>query len=327
MRALLPLLFLFFAALSTPAFADEMRPGYLDFTQQSEAQWRLVWKAPTGNGIAPGAQPVVPTGCTMGEGLRVPGARAMVTQWPVECASTVIGQQIGLTNFEASLVDVLVRVAPLDRPVQALRITAAEPLVVIAERPGRWQVAGAYLSIGVEHILFGFDHLLFVLALVLLLKGGWTIAKTVTAFTIAHSITLIGVTLGFFGLAQRPVEAVIALSILFLAVEVVKSREGQPRRLSERIPWLVAFLFGLLHGFGFAGALAEIGLPEGETPMALIAFNLGVEIGQLAIVLTALGLLALINRFAAALTPPAKRFAAYSIGITASYWFIERILA
>lgn len=327
MRALLPFLFLLLTALSTPALADEMRPGYLDFTQESETGWRLVWKAPAGNGIAPGARPVVPAGCTMGEPLRMPAARAMVTRWPVECTSTVIGQQIGLANFEASLVDVLVRIAPLDRSVQALRITAAEPLVVIAERPGRWQVAGTYLTIGIEHILFGFDHLLFVLALVLLLKGGWTIAKTVTAFTIAHSITLVGVTMGFFGLAQRPVEAVIALSILFLAVEIVKSREGEPRRLSERIPWLVAFLFGLLHGFGFAGALAEIGLPEGETPMALVAFNLGVEFGQLAIVFSALGILALINRFAGSVTAPAKRFAAYGIGITAGYWFIERALA
>jgi hydrogenase/urease accessory protein HupE len=327
LRPLLPFLFLLFASLSAAASADEMRPGYLDFTQESEAQWRLVWKAPTGNGQASAAAPVVPAGCTMGEPVQIPSTRAIVTQWPVDCADMVAGRQIGLTNFEASLVDVLVRVAPLDRAVQAHRLTAAEPLVVIAESPGRWQVARAYLTIGVEHILFGFDHLLFVLALVLLLRGGWTIAKTVTAFTIAHSITLIGVTLGFFGLAQRPVEAVIALSILFLAVEIVKSRDGEPPRLSERIPWLVAFLFGLLHGFGFAGALAEIGLPEGETPMALLAFNLGVEFGQLAIVFTALGLLALLHRLAGSVTPQVRRLAAYSIGITASYWFIERTLA
>lgn len=325
MKPLLPFLFLLLASLSTAAAADEMRPGYLDFSQESEAQWRLVWKAPAGNGLR-GTTPVVPTGCTMGEPVQLPSARANAIQWPVECRETVFGQQIGLARFEASLVDVLVRIAPLDRPVQALRIAAAEPLVTIAERADRWQVARTYLTIGIEHILFGFDHLLFVLALVLLLKGGWMIARTVTAFTIAHSITLIGVSLGYFGLPQRPVEAIIALSILFLAVEIVKSREGEPQRLSERIPWLVAFLFGLLHGFGFAGALAEIGLPEGEAPMALLTFNLGVETGQLGIVFAALGLLALLDRLAAFLTRPAKRFAAYAIGITAACWFVERTL-
>ncbi|MGP1283977.1 MAG: HupE/UreJ family protein [Parasphingopyxis sp.] len=327
MKYLVAILVLMVAMLPTAASADEMRPGYLDFTQESEIRWRLNWKAPFGNGGTLAANPVVPAGCTMGEPVRIPSARAIVTQWPVECSAPVAGRRIGLADFEAGLVDVLVRVAPLDRPVQALRLTAAEPLVVIAERPGRWQVGGAYLLLGVEHILFGFDHLLFVLALVLLLRGGWTIAKTVTAFTIAHSITLVGVTLGFFGLPQRPVEAVIALSILFLAVEIVKRRDGEPPRLSERIPWLVAFLFGLLHGFGFAGALAEIGLPESETPMALLAFNLGVEFGQLAIVFVALGMIALADRVAHSVSRPARRLAAYAIGITASYWFIERTFA
>ena len=327
MRYLSALLFAILISLSTAASADEMRPGYLDFTQESETQWRLVWKAPAGNGITPGVSPVVPRGCTLGTPSQRTVPRAVVTQWTVECDGAIIGQSIGLANYEASLVDVLLRVAPLDRPSQAIRLTPAEPMAEIAAQPDRWQVARTYFVIGVDHIVFGFDHLLFVLALVLLLKGGWTIAKTVTAFTVAHSITLVGVTLGFFGLPSQPVEAVIALSILFLAVEIVKRREGKPPRLSERIPWLVAFLFGLLHGFGFAGALAEIGLPEDETPMALLTFNLGVEAGQLAVVFLALGVLALVDRFAAMLSHPGRRVAAYAIGITASYWFIERTLA
>lgn len=327
MRYLSAFLFAILISLSTAASADEMRPGYLDFTQESETQWRLVWKAPAGNGITPGVAPVVPPGCTMGTPAQRTVPRAVVTQWTVECGGEIVGQPIGLANYEASLVDVLLRVAPLDRPSQAIRLTPAEPMAEIAARPDRWQVARTYFVIGVDHIVFGFDHLLFVLSLVLLLKGGWTIAKTVTAFTVAHSITLVGVTLGFFGLPSQPVEAVIALSILFLAVEIVKRREGEPPRLSERIPWLVAFLFGLLHGFGFAGALAEIGLPENETPMALLTFNLGVEVGQLAVVFLALGVLALVDRFAAMLSHPGRRIAAYAIGITASYWFIERTLA
>jgi hydrogenase/urease accessory protein HupE len=137
---------------------------------------------------------------------------------------------------------------------------------------------------------------------------------------------LIGTTMGLLGLPQRPVEAVIALSILFLAVEIAKKREGAPR-LSERIPWVVAFGFGLLHGFGFAGALQEIGLPESDVPTALLTFNLGVEVGQLAIVLTALGALHLLRRFAKAAEMPLLKLATYAIGITASFWFIERTFA
>jgi hydrogenase/urease accessory protein HupE len=147
----------------------------------------------------------------------------------------------------------------------------------------------------------------------------------VTAFTIAHSITLVGATLGFLGVNQKPVEICIALSIIFLAVEVVKHDPNHPR-LSERIPWVVAFLFGLLHGFGFAGALAAIGVPEGEVPLALLTFNLGVEAGQLGIVMAALAGLALIGRISATTLARFKQGAAYAIGITASFWLFSRAL-
>ena len=172
----------------------------------------------------------------------------------------------------------------------------------------------------------GFDHLFFVLALVLLLKGGWLVAKTVTAFTLAHSLTLAGSTLGLLSLPSQPVEAVIALSIIFLAVEVVKSRP-EDIRLSERFPWVVAFLFGLLHGFGFAGALAEIGLPQGDVPLALLTFNLGVEIGQLVIVAVALAILHGLRQFRSRCVHPAKTALSYGIGMIATYWFIERMVA
>ena len=193
-------------------------------------------------------------------------------------------------------------------------------------RPSRWQVAKTYFVTGVDHILFGYDHLLFVVSLVLLLGGFWAIAKAVTAFTIAHSITLIGTTLGFLGLPQRPVESVIALSILFLAVEIIKKDPAKPR-LSERIPWVVAFGFGLLHGFGFAGALNEIGLPENDVPTALITFNLGVEAGQLLIVALTATLLNLLRRYAATFAPIALKASTYAIGTIAAFWFIERTLS
>jgi len=152
------------------------------------------------------------------------------------------------------------------------------------------------------------------------------VARAVTAFTVSHSITLVGTTLGFLGLPQNPVESVIALSIMFLAVEIVKAKPGETR-FSQRVPWLVAFLFGLLHGFGFAGALKEIGLPQGEVPMALLTFNVGVEAGQLLIVMATLGVLALVRRIAPLALRPVTLGATYFIGIVASYWFIERTFA
>jgi hydrogenase/urease accessory protein HupE len=196
-------------------------------------------------------------------------------------------------------------------------------------------VAATYLRLGVEHILFGFDHLLFVLALVILVRGWRRVAVTVTAFTIAHSITLAAATLGFVNVPGPPVEAAIALSIMLVSVEILNARGGKPS-LTARLPWLVAFSFGLLHGFGFAGALAEVGLPQHAIPVALLFFNLGVEIGQLAFVaavLTAGGLFR--TAMALRLEPaPLRRtvnrldvIAAYAIGTVAAFWLIERTSA
>ncbi|MFD1768066.1 HupE/UreJ family protein [Sphingorhabdus buctiana] len=310
-----------------PAHADELRPGYLEFTEKTQGAWTLVWKAPMRGGLTPQTQPILPNNCVCkGQPSKAVSGIALVTTTAVACQGDVSGKLIGLSNFEASQTDVLVRVAPLGRPVQALRLTPAEPKVEIKAKPDRWQVARTYFITGVEHILFGYDHLLFVVSLVLLLSGFWTIAKAVTAFTVAHSITLIGTTLGFLGLPQRPVESVIALSILFLAVEIVKRKPDEPR-LSERIPWVVAFGFGLLHGFGFAGALNEIGLPESDVPTALLTFNLGVEAGQMVIVALSLAVLELLRRYSAVMVSPVLRFSAYAIGTISAFWFIERTFA
>jgi len=158
--------------------------------------------------------------------------------------------------------------------------TPERPRFVIAGVQSGWEVAWTYFLLGVDHILFGYDHLLFVFALILLINDFWALAKTITAFTLAHSVTLAGASLGYFSLPQKPVEATIALSIAFVASELVNQRPGE-RRLSESYPWVVAFAFGLLHGFGFAGALKETGLPQTDVPVALLTFNLGVEAGQL----------------------------------------------
>ncbi|PLK27842.1 hypothetical protein C0V78_06840 [Novosphingobium sp. TH158] len=313
------------ALVALPARADELRPGYLEFTEQAPGSWRLVWKAPMRGGIRPDTRPGLPANCTMGEigETRIEPPFATYA-WPVQCQGGIAGGRIGLSGLDAAQTDVLVRVAALGKPVEALRLTAAEPVATIPGEASTWQVGPTYLVIGIEHILSGYDHLLFVIALVLLLRRGWTLFKAATAFTLAHSITLGAATLGFIGLPQAPVEAGIALSIVFLAEEIAKRRDGE-LRLSERLPWLVAFAFGLLHGFGFAGALGEIGLPRGDVPMALLAFNLGVEAGQLVIIAGTMAALALVVRLAPRAQRPAVMAATYAIGAVSSMWLIDRI--
>jgi hydrogenase/urease accessory protein HupE len=229
----------------------------------------------------------------------------------------------------------LVRVESLAGTVQTERLSPTNTVFVVQATPGAGEVAATYLGLGVEHILFGFDHLLFVLALVILVRDWRRVAVTVTAFTIAHSITLAAATLGFVNVPGRPVEATIALSIVLVAVEILNARAGKPS-LTARLPWLVAFSFGLLHGFGFAGALAEVGLPQHAIPVALLFFNVGVETGQLVFVAAVLSLIWLLRHAASQLLGAAlvKRAfdrldgaIAYGVGVVATYWLIERTTA
>ena len=317
---------LLISSIASPAPADELRPGYLELTQKTPSTWHMVWKAPIKGGLATNASPALPEFCTRSAPQRALVAAAVVAVSDINCAAPLAGVEVGLTGLDASFTDALVRIAPIGRPIQAARLTSDQPMVQVEIKAARNQVARTYFLLGVGHILAGYDHLLFVVSLVLLLVGGWTIAKTVTAFTVAHSLTLVGTSLHLISVQRQPVEVCIALSIMFLAMEIVHQTPGKPR-LSERIPWIVAFAFGLLHGFGFAGALAEIGLPDGEVPVALLTFNLGVEAGQLIIVGTGLLVLTVIRRFATAQFRIAQTCAAYAIGCVAAYWMIERAFA
>ncbi len=322
-RMLLALLAL---AVAIPASADELRPGYLELSQQTQTEWKLVWKAPILGGLATRAEPLLPDFCNLKLDTPRLSGPAVVATGKVTCSKPLAGATVGLKGMEPGSTDALLRVAPLGRPVQTERLIPGNSSYTVSTVPDGWQVARTYFVIGVEHILAGFDHLLFVIALVLLLQRGRAVVAAATAFTLAHSITLAGTTLGLFGLPQAPVEASIALSIVFLAVEIVKAKPGEPR-LSERVPWVVAFLFGLLHGFGFAGALREIGLPETDVPVALLTFNLGVEAGQLMIIAATMAVLAALARFAPKARRPAIIASTYLIGAVASFWFIERIWA
>ncbi|MXP47588.1 HupE/UreJ family protein [Altererythrobacter luteolus] len=319
--------FVLIALMLWPAVlhADELRPGYMELTEQTAGTWQLVWKQPVAAAPADRPSPPhLPANCAF---AGVPdigiAAQAIIGSAQVECSGTIGGETIAMPDMLGQS-DMLVRIAPLDGPAQAMRLTASQPAALIAQQPGTLQVLQTYFALGVEHILAGWDHLLFVIALVLLV-GRWKAAiAAATAFTVSHSITLAAASLGFVGLPGRPVEALIALSIVFLAVEVLRLRSGR-ETLTRRFPWVVAFLFGLLHGFGFAGALNSIGLPEGEVAPALLAFNIGVEAGQLLIVGAVLLILAAARRFAAAAYLPSIRLAAYAIGITGAYWLVERV--
>lgn len=319
------LLLLLLLGLHTPLHADELRPGYLELTQQNATLWRMAFKAPILGGIATRAAPSLPDFCKLETGpIRLEGS-AVVALGTVTCTKPLTGAKVGLAGLETGFTDALLRIAPLGQPVQAERLTPGRPLVTVAVPESVGNVGWTYFRLGIEHILSGYDHLLFVIALVLLLGQLWTVAKAATAFTLAHSLTLAGTTLGLFGLQQASVEALIALSIVFLAVEIVKGDPSAPR-LTARVPWIVAFLFGLLHGFGFAGALREIGLPKGDVPLALLTFNLGVEMGQLLVIGATLSLISILRRFQPRALRPATLAATYAIGSIASYWFIGRMM-
>jgi hydrogenase/urease accessory protein HupE len=283
-----------------------LQPAYLELRPVDADLYAVVWKTP-----AVAGRPM-----------------AIAARLPENCAPRMPGQPVGGTiaidGLSATVTDVLVRIQRPDDSVQTARLTPTEPAFIVAAVPGTFDVAGTYLALGVEHILLGIDHLLFVLALLILVSGWRRLVWTITAFTAAHSITLAGATLGFVRVSQGPVEAVIALSILFVAMEIVHTRQGSPG-ITERRPWIVAFAFGLLHGFGFAGALAQIGLPDNAIPLALLFFNVGVEAGQLMFVAAVLALIAGWRQLNAPWPQWAWRVPVYAIGSLAAYWTIERV--
>jgi hydrogenase/urease accessory protein HupE len=316
------------AALLLPAqsFGHEVRPAYLDLREDHPGEFSVLWKTPMRGNLRLALNPVF-SGAV--EALTPVATRttgnAAVQTWRVQ-AESLRGQTLRITGLETTLTDALVRIAFADGTTWVQRLTPQQPGAAIPTSPSTWGVAGTYLTLGIEHILMGIDHLLFVLALLLLTKGTWRLVKTVTAFTVAHSITLGLATLGIVHVPSSPVEAVIALSIVFVAAEIVQARRGRAG-LAAQMPWIVAFVFGLLHGFGFAGALSEVGLPEGHIPVALLFFNLGVEAGQLLFVAAVLAVVACARRMRMAWPRWAELVPPYAIGGLAMVWVIQRVAA
>lgn len=326
MRWVLALLIAMALLLPLPGYAHEVRPAYLDLSEDPPGEFSVLWKTPMMGELRLALDPVFsgPVDVLAPVMARRTGD-ATVQTWRLR-AEELRGQTLRIKGLESTLTDVLARIAFTDGSMWVERLTPRQPSALIPARPTAWNVADTYLGLGVEHILTGVDHLLFVLALLLLTTGTWRLVKTVTAFTVAHSITLGLATLGIVHVPPKPVEAVIALSIVFVAAEILHAREGRAG-LATRMPWIVAFTFGLLHGFGFAGALSAVGLPEGQIPVALLFFNLGVEAGQLLFIAGVLALVAVMKGIRVAWPAWAGMVPPYAIGTMAMFWVIQRVVA
>lgn len=305
--------------------AHESRPAYLAIDEVAPGRYSVLWRTPVNSGVL---LPVLLSMPSCSHDLTSPTVRDLsdsrIERRTIECPNDLAGKRVDFVGLQNTITDVLVRVQLLDGGQSTTLVHPSAASIQIPRARSFANVARAYVAYGFEHILGGLDHLLFLLGLLLIVRGKRRIVATVSAFTAAHSLTLAAATLGWVHVPQALVEAIIALSIVFVAVEVVRSRRGNPG-IAARAPWLVAFCFGLLHGFGFAGALAEVGLPRNAIPTALLFFNVGVELGQLAFVAFVMSAFALLRRLPFTLHHWTRWIPPYTIGGIASFWMLERI--
>ena len=366
----LPLLLVWCVVFAPSVTAHEVRPAFLELTERAPGEFDVLWKVPAMGGAPlageellhdqpaflndPGATRTLPCGCPApkvaqlsrgvlpihpslprdAQTISIPRSErlfgAQVKRWTIRVPHGLEGQEVSVHGLSATTVDVLVRIAFNDGRVVSRLLRPDAPSFVLTRETAAPR-AGGFLRLGIEHILTGIDHLLFILGLLLLVNGFGRLIKTVTAFTIAHSVTLSLAALGIVRFPPAPVEAVIALSIAFVAREVVLRARGGPSTLAQRQPWLVAFAFGLLHGFGFAGGLTEVGLPAGEVPLALLLFSAGVEIGHFSFVAVAVTLVALARRVKFSKNVLAwiwlRPVPGYGIGAAAAFWLVARLIA
>ncbi|MGW8368792.1 MAG: HupE/UreJ family protein, partial [Gammaproteobacteria bacterium] len=314
------------------AEAHRLSPAYFGMTESEPELYDVQWKVSISGGLADVLAPELPAGCVVeGAVRRYVRGDVQLMHAAVVCEGSLAGREFRVAGLGSTDTDVLLRIDYADGSAFTHRLVPDRPSVVIPERPGHFDVALTYTWLGIEHILLGIDHLLFVLALLLLVNGVARLAWTITAFTLAHSITLAAATLDVVTVSPAAVEATIALSILFLATELARRNSdaayAHASTLTARFPWIVAFTFGLLHGFGFAGALREVGLPEQAIPLALLFFNVGVELGQLMFIAAVLMLGAVLRHLGHGVPYWAPRTTAYVIGSVAAFWVFERSLS
>jgi hypothetical protein len=315
------------AGAARPASAHEIRPACLQIREIERSTYDILWKTPAQGSMRLALNIEFPRECRdVGEPRTTPVNAAVIQQWRSVCTGGLAGKTVVIANLETTLTDVILRFEPLAGPPKTLRINGAEPRAMIPAQQTHWGIAPVYFRLGVEHILFGFDHLLFVLCLLMLIGDFKRLLGAVTAFTVAHSITLAGTTFGWLRLASLPVEACIALSIAFVAAEIIRARDGR-QGITQRWPWIASFGFGLLHGFGFASALREIGLPEDSIPQALLFFNVGVEAGQVLFIFAVMTAMWSWRRYSRWTLPDwAWRVPTYAAGVLACFWFVERAM-
>ena len=302
------------------AFAHEVRPAYLQVTELSAGEYDVVWKQPVIDGKRLKIKPVFPEGCEEigARDIRSVGATA-TERYAVSCDLT--SGIISLEGLERTLTDAFIRVAYFNGDQKSGVIKPSSPRFDLGSEST--SPAIDYIKIGVDHIIYGWDHLLFVIGLVMLVSRRQIIGVA-TAFTAAHSLTLALAAFGFLNLPTRPVEILIAMSIVLLAIEIIrKNRGGTSIAVSK--PYLISFVIGLIHGAGFASALSEIGLPKGTELLALLLFNLGVELGQIAIILLLLGALWMTAKAIKNSRRPIEFASAYLIGTIGMYWTVQRL--
>jgi len=306
------------------AFAHEVRPGFLELRETGPNTYSFLWKKPSGGEVEIYIAPIIPDECrlaTPGRQQLTPGA--LIVRGTMQCKDGIEGKTLAVDGLEATITDVIVRVHHDDGRLESHLLKPVNPSVTLGANTTGWQRSRMYLRIGIEHILFGIDHLLFVLGLLLIVADWRMLLKTITSFTLAHSITLAIATLGYASAPVKPLSAAIALSILFLGPEIVRRWRGQTS-FTIRHPWIVAFAFGLLHGFGFASGLTSMGLPTAEIPLALLLFNLGVEIGQVGFVALVLLLLRSLTMLQIRWPRWVEYAPGYAVGIAGAYWTIQR---
>ncbi len=319
-------LLLLLVAFPSAAQAHQSTPCLLNIVQVQADVYELSWKTPPPTG--PGAYPVSLAIPDAWEALGAPSERSLADGDQLRQSLRIPppgidGSVVRFPGLESIVTEVFVRVTRLDGSSYSAIVRSTDPQLELRGERGAWRTVQEFIVMGFEHILHGVDHLLFVFGLLLIVSGTMPLIKTISAFTLAHSLTLAMAALGFVNLPPAPIEALIALSILFLGPEVVHKLRGESS-LAIRLPWLVAFSFGLLHGFGFAGGMNLIGMPHSEIPLALLCFNVGVELGQLAFVAAVFALLIPLRKLRLELPAWLRPAPAYLIGVSGAFWFIQR---
>ncbi len=315
-------------AMPIPGWAHPLDPALLELWESENAEIEVLWRLPLTQPIDAPLHPVLPGRCTEVSSPSVgESGSGLIQRWRVACrVRSLVGERIGVEGLRERKTDALLRIHLADGRVVQTVLRGDSPFFIVPQHTGSLDVVRDYVALGFEHILTGLDHLLFVLGLVLLVHGQRRLLWTITAFTLGHSVTLSLAVLGFVHIPPRPVEALIACSIFAVAMELTREAQGRPLGIG-REPWAMAFAFGLLHGLGFAGALAQVGLPTDEIPLALFSFNIGIEVGQLLFVGVVLAVRAAFGLHPVRWLKVSTLLPAYAIGSLAAFWVFERVFA